>query len=117
MENQVILNYKASNIAKAEEIHKKNFMSCLGNLGNSMSFSDLRFLVIAGGGTDDDFDKLFASGIDNFIITIIEGVSKAGFLGKETIDVESLKAQIHESMKNVSETVKTSPISGNETNL
>ncbi len=118
MEKKITLNYKASNIAKAEEAQNKNFLECVGRLGGSgmPSFADMRFLVLAGGGSDDDFDKLFASGIENLLGAVLEGINSAGFLGSETIDVEALKSQLHEMTEKASEKAKTSPNSGEKTN-
>ena len=116
MDKKIVLNYKASNIAKAERAEKENFLQCLANLGKSMSIADLQFLVHAGGGTDDDFDKLFASGMEEVMIAIVDGVSHAGFLGNETIDTEALRKQMHEVMKQATDEAKTSLNSGKETN-
>lgn len=118
MENKISLNYKASNIANAEEVNGKNFLECISRLGgDSMpSFADMRFLVLAGGGSDDDFDALFASGIENLLGAVLEGISNAGFLGSETLDIEALKTQLHETIEKVSKTAKTSQSSGGKTN-
>lgn len=100
MENEKItLNYKASNIAKAEEKYNKNFLACISGLQSAPSFRDMRFLILAGGGTDEDFDKLVASGIENLMTVVLEGINNAGFLGEEKIDIEALKAQLHETME------------------
>ena len=117
-EKKISLNYKASNIAKAEDAYKKNFLECIGRLGgNGMpGFADMRFLVLAGGGSDDDFDALFASGIENLLGAVLEGINNAGFLGSETLDTEALKTQLHEMMDQVSKTAKTSQTSGEKAN-
>lgn len=119
MEKKITLNYKASNIAKAEDAYKKNFLECIGRLGGGSvmpGFADMRFLVLAGGGTDDDFDKLFASGMENLLGAVLEGINNAGFLGDEKLDVEALKTQLHEAMEQVSEKAKASQNSGAKTN-
>lgn len=113
MEEKVTLNYKASNIAKAEEKSGKSFLECISTLGTKPTFSDLRFLILAGGGSDEDFDKLFASGMENLMGAVLEGINNAGFLG-EKIDVEGLKDKLHEGL--TSGTIETSQNSGEATN-
>lgn len=118
MEKKITLNYKASNIAKAEDANGKNFLECISRLGGSgmPGFADMRFLVLAGGGTDDDFDTLFASGMENLLGAVLEGINNAGFLGDEKLDTEALKAQLHEAVEQVSKTAKISQTSGAKTN-
>ena len=116
MDNKKItLNYKASNIAKAEEATGKSFIECFSNLSKRVSFADMRFLVLAGGGSDEDFDNLFASGVDNMMITIMEGINNAGFLGSEKVDMEALKAQMRETMDKAMTDAKALPNSGETT--
>ena len=116
MDNKKItLNYKASNIAKAEETTGKSFIDCFANLSKRVGFSDLRFLVLAGGGTDDDFDELFAAGVDNLMITVMEGINAAGFLGNEKLDIEALKVQLRETMDKAMLDTKASQNSGEAT--
>lgn len=101
------LNYKASNIAKAESETGKNFFNIIANLGNNASVSDLMFLFNAGGGTLDEFDATFASGVESVMIAIMEGINDAGFLG-EKIDIEAMKKE----MEKVKANFKTSPATG-----
>lgn len=108
------LVYKASNIAKAEQATGKNLFDCIAALDKSVSFADLMFLIQAGGGTEDDFDALFASGIENMMRAILEGINNAGFLGEENkLDVEALMKTVHEEVEKAG---KTLPNSGEATN-
>lgn len=91
------LNYKASNIAKAEREHNMNFFDMLTTLGNTPSMSGLLFLFEAGNATEDDFDAVFKEGIDKVLVVIMEGLSDAGFLGQE--DVRVMKKALEEQMK------------------
>jgi len=100
------LDYKASNIAKAERAHGMNFLKTLKTLSNNPSISGLLFLFEAGNGTEDDFDQAFKEGINKVLVVIMEGLSAAGFLGQE--DVRVMKKALEEQMK----TQKTSPSSG-----
>jgi hypothetical protein len=84
------LNYKASNIAKAERASKKNFFAVMQSLSKAPSIDDLLFLVNAGGGTEADFDELFKGGIKNVLMAIFEGINEAGFLGQK-IDLTEIQ--------------------------
>ena len=85
----VELNYKASNIAKAEKADYRKFFDVFNSMGsNSIGVSDLQFLFHAGGASDDDFDEVFAKGIDEVMSVILKGINDAGFLGK--IDAKAL---------------------------
>ncbi len=108
----VTLNYKASNIAKAERASGKNFFSAIQSLSKSPSMDELLFLVNAGGGAENDFDELFKEGIENVLITIFEGINDAGFLGQK-IDLEEVRAAMkaevakaQEVSQNTGETAK-----------
>jgi len=87
------LNFKASNIAKAEDKYKKNFFSAMAGISSTPSFSDLLFLFSAGGATEEQFDKVFEEGIEIAMIKITEGLNESGFLGKK-IDTEELKKAV-----------------------
>lgn len=88
----VELNYKASNIAKAEKADYRKFFDVFNSMGsNSIGVSDLQFLFHAGGASDDDFDEVFAKGIDEVMSVILKGINDAGFLGK--IDAKALTSQ------------------------
>lgn len=91
------LDYKASNIAKAEREHNLNFFDVLTTLGNKPSVSGLLFLFEAGNGTEDDFDQAFKEGIDKVLVVIMEGLRDAGFLGQE--DVRVIKRQLEDQKK------------------
>ena len=62
----VQLNYKASNIAKAEKEMGESFFDALSKLNSTPSVSALLFLFIAGGGTKDEFDERAKSVIVEF---------------------------------------------------
>ena len=91
------LNYKASNIAKAEREHDMNFFDMLTTLGDKPSISGLLFLFEAGNATEDDFDAAFKEGIDKVLTVIMDGLSDAGFLGQE--DARVIKRQLEELTK------------------
>ena len=93
------LDYKASNIAKAERAHGMNFLKTLKTLSDNPSISGLLFLFEAGNGTEDDFDQAFKEGINKVLVVIMEGLSAAGFLGQE--DVRVLKRQLEDQKKPV----------------
>lgn len=94
----MILNYKASQIAKTEREYGMNFLSTIQELGSAPSFNALSFLVKAGGGTDDQMDELMAEkGIAEVSIAIVEGLSKSGFLGNQSIDISQMRSEIQQA--------------------
>jgi hypothetical protein len=101
------LNYKASNIAKAEREYKLKFFTVMGGLGSDMGVGDLLFLYVAGGGSEDDFDKLFETGIEEVMIAIMEGINDAGFLGKMVSTSE-----LRDAMAKAKTPAAVSPTSG-----
>ena len=96
--SELKLNFKASNIAKAEEKYKKNFFRAMSGVSETPSFADLLFLFTAGGATEEQFDEVFSEGLEFAMIKITEGLNDSGFLGKK-IDTEELKKAI-EKQKN-----------------
>lgn len=112
MTDELQLNYKASNIAKAEIAFKANFFQTISSLSGTPAISDLLFLVRAGGGTEEQFDKLFEKGIKEVVITIIEAINRAGFLGQK-IDLDEVKKSFTETEK--SPETETSQKAGSET--
>jgi hypothetical protein len=94
----VQLNYKASNIAKAEKEQGMSFFDAFSSLQDKPSISSLLFLFIAGGGTTEEFDEVAKTGIPEIMMAIMEGVSDAGFLGT-TVDSKTLKAEMEKAMK------------------
>ena len=106
------LNYKASNIAKAERAEGKKFFTVFSNIGNEdVSVDDLMFIFKAGGGTEEAFDELFSKGIPEVFAAIFEGVNRAGFLPNK-IDTEVVKKDMKEAM---SRDAKVSQNSGKTT--
>jgi len=74
------LNFKASNIRKAEkELNQKFFTSFDGLTGGNIGMEDLWFLFYAGGGTEEQFDEEMRKGIKNVLLTIFEGINDAVF--------------------------------------
>lgn len=112
MSNEFQLNYKASNIAKAEIAFNANFFQTISSLSGTPAISDLLFLIRAGGGTDEYFDELFEKGIKETVVTIIEAINRAGFLGQQIDLSEMEKAFAEENKPSKSE---TSLKAGNET--
>ena len=92
------LNYKASNIAKAERAEGKKFFAVFSSIGNEdISVDDLLFIFKAGGGTEEAFDELFAKGIPEVFAVIFDGVNHAGFLPNK-IDTKAVKQDMVEAM-------------------
>lgn len=87
------LNYKASNIAKAERATGAKFFGVVSNLGGDMGISDLMFMFLAGGGSEEEFDVEFAKGFEEVLANIIEGMNEAGFLG-EKINTKELRENL-----------------------
>ena len=94
------LNYKASNIAKAERSTGKNFFAAIQALSKSPSMDDLLFLYVAGGGSEADFDELFKNGVEEVLMAIFGGINEAGFLG-QTIDLEEMRKLMRAEMSKV----------------
>lgn len=94
------LNFKASNIALAEEQDGKNFLTTISELGTNVSFADLLFLVHAGGGNSEDFDKEMEKGMEEILLSIMEGLNKSGFL-KMNLDIDKLRRDMKDQMKKV----------------
>lgn len=83
------LNYKASNIAKAEREYGMKFFKAFNSM-NEMGVAELQFLYRAGGASDEEFDEMFAKGIEEAFVPILEGINDAGFLA-EKIDIQNFK--------------------------
>lgn len=108
----VQLNYKASNIAKAEKEMGESFFDALSKLNSTPSVSALLFLFIAGGGTQDEFDELFRQGVDKAMVEVMSGIADAGFLGK-TVTSKTIRAEMTKAMD---EALATSENSGKTKN-
>lgn len=87
------LNYKASNIAKAEQETGLNFFNVISGLGNGgmPSFSTILFLFKAGGATEEEFDASMKNGIENALKEAMEAFAEAGFLGSSMTKEEVQK--------------------------
>lgn len=91
------LNFKASNIRKAErELGKKFFTAFDGLTNGDIGMEDLWFLFYAGGGTEDQFDEEMAKGLKNVILMVFEGISDAGFLGQK-LDIKAIEKAMDEA--------------------
>lgn len=85
------LNYKALNIAKAEQDENRKFFDVFNGMSSgSIGVSDLLFLYRAGGASDKDFETDFKKGIPELMQNILEGINDAGFLGE--IDTKAMEA-------------------------
>jgi hypothetical protein len=92
------LDYKASNIRKAEKELKQKFFSAFdGITSGNIGMEDLWFLFYAGGGTEEQFDQEMSKGLKNVILLIFEGINDAGFLGKK-LDVKAIEKAMDEAM-------------------
>ena len=91
--SELKLNFKASNIAKAEDLTHKNFFKAISEISEIPSISDLMFVFKAGGASEEEFDEVLKDGIENAMVIITEGLNDSGFLGKK-IDTTELKRAI-----------------------
>lgn len=111
------LKFTATNIRKAEAEFKMNFFSVFSDF-RLAGVNELAFLWRAGGGDDGSFDTAFAAGLDSVMVTILEGVNEAGFLGKK-LPKEQLKKMITEAIKEAqkefTDIIGTSQKSGEKT--
>ena len=76
------LNYKASNILKAERSQKRKFFGALQNMqGGDLGVEDIVFLTAAGGATEDaTLDALDTTGMAGVMEEVAEALGTAGFL-------------------------------------
>ena len=88
--SELKLNFKASNIAKAEDKYKKNFFTAIGDMAGTPSLNDLMFIFLAGGATEEEFDDVMSNGVEQAMLVITNGLNESGFLGKK-IDTTELK--------------------------
>lgn len=100
------LNFKASNIAKAEDKTNKNFFGAMARISDTPSLSDLMFLFQAGGATEDEFDEALKGGLEQAMVIITEGLNESGFLA-EKIDLEEMKQSLKEAKERKQRTSKT----------
>lgn len=94
------LNYKASNISKAEQALKMNFFETLQGLGEGTpSFTSLLMILRAGGLSEQEADDMLDSrGITEALKDAVEALGKAGFLAKMGINLtEAQKQAVSES--------------------
>lgn len=92
-----ILDYKASNIMRAEREMGYNFISTLQSLQNNLGIHQMVFLLQAGGLTETEAETLIDSGIDKAIEAVVEGIGNAGFLPAETR--AEMKANMPKNLK------------------
>jgi hypothetical protein len=104
-----MLNYKASNIAKAERLHGANFFKTLEGFGEQTpSLADIIFVLEAGGLTEDEAgDLVDEKGIVKSIQMAVEGLTDSGFLGNSK--------EVQEAKKTAKELLETSRSTGEET--
>ena len=76
------LNYKASNILKAERSQGRKFFAALQSMqGGDLGVEDIVFLTAAGGATEDaTLDALDATGMAGVMEEVAEALGTAGFL-------------------------------------
>ena len=76
------LNYKASNILKAERSEKRKFFGALQSMqGGDLGVEDIVFLTAAGGANEDaTLDALDTTGMTGVMEEVAEALGTAGFL-------------------------------------
>ena len=101
------LEYKASNIAKAEQALNANFFKTLEGLGDGTpSFTSLLMILRAGGLTEQEADKMLDDkGIEVALKEAVDALGKAGFLAKMGVNL----AEAQQSQ------AEASPTTGKET--
>lgn len=99
------LNYKASNIARAERAHGANFFKTLeGFSEQTPSLADILFVLEAGGVTEDEAgDLVDKNGIVKSIQLAVEGLTESGFLG-DSEEVQEAKKVAKNLVKETSQT-------------
>ncbi len=104
------LNYKASNIARAERELKANFFKTLEGLDkDTPSVNSLLVILRAGGLSEDEADTyLDEYGITDALKAAVEALGNAGFLAKMKNQTQTVNSQ--------PVTVEASPNSGDQTN-
>ena len=111
------LNYKASNIAKAEQALNVNFFTTLEGLGVGVpSFTSLLMILRAGGLNEEEADQLIETeGIQDSLAQAVEALGRAGFLAKLKLTADEKKtiAEAHEKI--VEHVTADSQNTGNET--
>lgn len=102
------LNYKASNIARAERLHNANFFKTLENLGQSSpSLSDILFVLEAGGVSEDEAgDIVDSKGLVDAIKLAVERLTDAGFLAHSPELTKAKEALQQEASLSTGETTK-----------
>lgn len=100
------LNYKASNIARAESALNANFFATLEGLGDGTpSFTSILMILRAGGLTEAEADEMLDTvGIEESLKKAVDALGKAGFLAK-----------MQEATKNLNPSLETSPTTGAKT--
>lgn len=102
------LNYKASNIRKAEKSNGTSLFEALNELTTTPSVSALMFLLEAGGASEDEIDALVEEkGLTEAVTVALEALAESGFLGKKISTAEFRKA-----MNSAAQSANTN-ISGN----
>lgn len=108
-----MLNYKASNIAKAERNYGANFFEVVGTFGQSTpSMLNTTFMLEAGGITQDEaYEVIDTDGIAGAYKLVLEGLTESGFLGKgknaqEAKKVAKKAIESLEASENTGETAK-----------
>ena len=107
------LNYKSSNIMKAEKETGLNFISAVQSLQTEMGIYTIYFLLKAGGLDDDKASELIDAGIDTALIAIMEGIGEAGFLPEATR--VQVKASLAQAKKQMAEASAPSQTTGDKT--
>nr|DAY24905.1 MAG TPA: tail assembly chaperone protein [Caudoviricetes sp.] len=112
------LNYKASNIANAEDLTNKSFLGVISELGSlsiastdmsKVKISSLIFLLEAGGATREEAsDIVDDEGIETALDLVFNALQTSGFLAK-------MQAKEAEKAKKAVKSTEPSEISGKTT--
>lgn len=108
------LKFKASSVARAEEVYKMDFFAALDKVGSSMRA--MLFLFCAGGGDQEPFDKFMEEkGIKELVMLILDGVNEAGFLEKK-LDLDKIRATIDKATAEAAKSQEALLNTGEKTN-
>lgn len=96
------LQYKASNIARAERSYGYSFFEVISSFGQAVpSMLNTVFMLEAGGISEEEaYDVVDGDGIDGAYKLVLEGLVESGFLGRGK-DAQEAKQAAREAIKSL----------------